>query len=68
MIALEYGELLNRKAQNKLLAFLGVDPTCKLQSDYIRQNPGSLRKRFTNWDRVVTALAGTPTEGWLRGD
>ena len=68
VMALEYGELLNRKAQKKLLAFLCVDPTRKLETNYIRQNPGGLRKRFTNWDRVVATLAGTPMEAWLRGD
>jgi len=68
MMAMEYRDLLRREAQKKLLVFLGADPAYRMSSTVIRQNPGRLRNRFSNWDQVVAALSGTAMDEWLHGD
>ena len=68
VMALEYQDLLRHEAQKRLLTFLGADPTHKMKANIIRQNPGSLQARFSNWDQVVADLSGTSMEGWLQGD
>lgn len=67
-IRLEYEDLTNSDIHETILGFLGADPTDKLSTRMIKQNPGPIEKRFTNWDRVVATLTGTEMEGWLQGN
>jgi len=67
-IRLEYEDLANSDIHETILDFLGADPTDKLSTRMIKQNPGSIEERFTNWDRVVATLSGTEMEGWLQGN
>jgi len=62
-----YEQLSERAEQNRILRFLGQEPTAKsLQALSIRQNPSDLCDLVTNFDTLESTFAGTEFESELR--
>lgn len=62
-----YEELPELGEQNRILRFLGQEPTAKtLQASSIRQNPQELRDLVVNFDALANALDGSEFESELR--
>jgi hypothetical protein len=65
-VALDYAELVRDPgAADRILSFLGLDRSVKLETKHRKQNPVLLQDKIANFEQVRTALSGTPHEIFL---